>query len=78
MADRHGLDRLRWLLEDDPDFQTVSLPRHHWMSDKEVQIEVAQALIEELHDALEFWSSPHGTISTPPGGLGSRWEPPLG
>lgn len=62
MVERHGIERLRWLEAPDPDvgYQGVAttFPRVHFMSPAAVQIEVAYALIEELHDALLKLSTP--------------------
>jgi hypothetical protein len=63
MPDRHGIERLRWLLEVDrehyvgaagvPESEVVYPTRWVGIDPRQVQIEVAYALIEELHDALD-------------------------
>jgi len=65
MTDRHGIGRLRWLQENDPHilrgtvgYEPHEVPRIALLSPQEVTVEVAFALIEELHDAIAFWSTP--------------------
>jgi hypothetical protein len=57
MSDRHGIERLRWLEEPDTDTtysdgSPVPFSRLTMMSAERINVEVAYALIEELHDAL--------------------------
>lgn len=67
MADRHGIERLRWLRDPDPDVAVYGVagnyPRFQIMSTADVQIEVATALIEELHDAILTLNSPAYVIN---------------
>ncbi len=68
--ERHGIERLRWLTETDPDVtgydKLPCYPRWQTHSPQQVQIECSIALIEELHDAIAFWSSPQMVIKNPP------------
>jgi len=72
MLDRHGIERLRWLLENDPHVlkghvygQGQEVPRHAVMTNAQVQIEVASAVIEELHDFLLELRHPMAIIHSP-------------
>jgi hypothetical protein len=53
---RHGIERLLWLKEQwvwpEGVMPPVDFPKHQALGAERTQIEVASALIEELHDAL--------------------------
>lgn len=70
MSERHGADRLNYLLEIDPQHEgrfEVKISRLQLHSDREVMVEVALALIEELHDALLKLDHPLMIINNPVG-----------
>jgi hypothetical protein len=62
--ERHGIERLRWLQEKWiwPDGIDRLAQRSTLLGASETSIEVATALIEELHDAIAFWSAPQIVI----------------
>lgn len=69
---RHGIERLRWLAAVPTDPTEIGFaahvelskkaPRMVYLSEGEIQVEVAYALIEELHDAILKLSSPSYVI----------------
>jgi hypothetical protein len=75
MTERHGIDRLRWLLEVDREHyigvagvlesEVVYPTRWVGIDPRQVQIEVACALIEELHDAFNLLSHPAIVVRAP-------------
>lgn len=62
MSDRHGIGRLRWLTDIPTDPTELGFAEHvelskvvdrmTYLSEGRINVEVAYALIEELHDAL--------------------------
>lgn len=71
--DRRGIGRLDWLQENDPHaavgqstYPPVDVPRFLMMSDHEINIQIARALIEELHDFLLELRHPAMVITNPP------------
>jgi len=56
-ADRHGIERLRWLQRswiwpENANKPAADYKVYHLLDQKEVEVECTAALIEELHDAL--------------------------
>lgn len=71
MSDRRGIERLRWLESESNmaqghgGYPPIPLTHLQVSSDKEVMVEVAYALIEELHDAMVAWSHPMIVVKAP-------------
>jgi hypothetical protein len=79
LSDKHGIERLRWLLAAPTDPTELGIAagfQFHpgatnmtYLSEREVNVEVAFALIEELHDALLKLDHPVYVMPQSPHGL---------